>query len=300
MSKLGYDSSTPPSPAQLEAGKQAGAAWWAFYVGFGDTTPHVYTAAEVAIIEDAGYEPLPIVVLPLTGLDQVDAASFADKAVAACLAVGVSGVVAIDTEEAMREAGTTLTNLVTNIVVEINRRGWVAHVYAGGYENNGQGQPIPGAGPWLPLWGDENEPGPGQAIQYGPATLDGLDVDINHADEHFQLASWVSGVQAPIGGEPAVAPSKGPLAAPIVGIAQRPQADGYWLVGADGGVFTFGKAPFHGALTGQHLVRPIVGIAAAPDGNGYSLVGSDGGVFTFGSAQYFGSTEQLGYEPAAD
>ena len=65
--------------------------------------------------------------------------------------------------------------------------------------------------------------------------------------------------------------------------------NGYNLVGADGGVFGFGDATFHGSLGGQHLNGPIVGSATTPDGGGYWLVGSDGGVFAFGDAKYSGS-----------
>jgi hypothetical protein len=36
-------------------------------------------------------------------------------------------------------------------------------------------------------------------------------------------------------------------AAPIVGISATPDGKGYWLVGADGGVFSFGDAVFHGS-----------------------------------------------------
>jgi hypothetical protein len=30
-------------------------------------------------------------------------------------------------------------------------------------------------------------------------------------------------------------------------MAALPDGSGYWLVGADGGVFAFGEAPFHGS-----------------------------------------------------
>ena len=40
------------------------------------------------------------------------------------------------------------------------------------------------------------------------------------------------------------------LARPIVGMAATPDGGGYWLVGADGGVFSFGDAVFHGG-TGE-------------------------------------------------
>ena len=64
---------------------------------------------------------------------------------------------------------------------------------------------------------------------------------------------------------------------------------GYWLVGADGGVYALGGAPFEGSLGNLRLNAPVVGIAATPDGLGYWLVGADGGVFTFGDAHFYGS-----------
>ncbi len=83
------------------------------------------------------------------------------------------------------------------------------------------------------------------------------------------------------------------LNAPIVGIAATPDGRGYWLVGADGGVFTFGDAAFEGSLGNLTLNAPIVGIASTPDGRGYWLVGADGGVFTFGDAAFEGSLGNL-------
>ena len=62
---------------------------------------------------------------------------------------------------------------------------------------------------------------------------------------------------------------------------------GYWLGAADGGVFAFGSATFHGSAVGLHPVAPVVGMAASPTG-GYWLVSSDGGVFSFG-APFLGS-----------
>jgi hypothetical protein len=64
----------------------------------------------------------------------------------------------------------------------------------------------------------------------------------------------------------------------------------YWLASANGGVFSFGGAPFYGSAGNLALNKPIVGMAATPDGGGYWLVASDGGVFTFGDARFYGST----------
>jgi hypothetical protein len=79
------------------------------------------------------------------------------------------------------------------------------------------------------------------------------------------------------------------LNAPIVGIASYDNSPGYWLAGADGGVFAMGGVGFFGSAATMHLNAPIVGIAATPDGQGYYLVGADGGVFAFGDATFQGS-----------
>jgi hypothetical protein len=52
-----------------------------------------------------------------------------------------------------------------------------------------------------------------------------------------------------------------PLNAPVVGIVTTPDGKGYWLVAADGGVFSFGSAPFEGSMGGRHINAPVVGIA---------------------------------------
>jgi len=68
---------------------------------------------------------------------------------------------------------------------------------------------------------------------------------------------------------------------------------GYWLVGADGGVFSFGNAGYFGSLPGLPAsVRPptpVVAMAATPDGGGYWLVTSGGDVYSFGDAAFHGS-----------
>jgi hypothetical protein len=80
------------------------------------------------------------------------------------------------------------------------------------------------------------------------------------------------------------------LAAPIVGGATNPAGVGYWMVGSDGGVFSFGDARFFGSTGAVRLNQPVVGMAATADGGGYWLVAADGGIFSFGDARFFGST----------
>ncbi|HVM08659.1 MAG TPA: hypothetical protein VM345_09360 [Acidimicrobiales bacterium] len=76
-------------------------------------------------------------------------------------------------------------------------------------------------------------------------------------------------------------------------VAQNPNtptgANGYRMVAADGGIFTFGARNFHGSTGAMKLNKPIVGGATdVSDYDGYWIVASDGGVFTF-NAPFFGS-----------
>jgi hypothetical protein len=73
---------------------------------------------------------------------------------------------------------------------------------------------------------------------------------------------------------------------------------GYWLVGSDGGIFTFGSAQFYGSTGSLHLQRPVVGIVPTADKSGYWLDASDGGVFSYGDTQFYGSIPGLGLNPA--
>ena len=73
------------------------------------------------------------------------------------------------------------------------------------------------------------------------------------------------------------------------------QKSGYWMVGNDGGIFSFGGAPYEGSLPGLGIhVKNIVGLVPTSDGNGYWMIGSDGGVFAFGDAGFVGSLPGLG------
>jgi outer membrane protein assembly factor BamB len=132
---------------------------------------------------------------------------------------------------------------------------------------------------------------------------------------------------------PAGPPPPAPPAPPLPTCTPQASHVGYWLVARDGGIFTFGGAPFcgsagslvlnqpvvgmagtagpgywlaardggvfsynlpfYGSTGNLRLNRPVVGMAPTPTGHGYWLVASDGGIFTFGDAPFAGSTGNL-------
>ena len=77
-----------------------------------------------------------------------------------------------------------------------------------------------------------------------------------------------------------------------------PAARGYWLVGSDGGIFSFGAAGFYGSMGSTPLQRPVVGITPSASRTGYWLVASDGGIFSFGTSSFYGSIPGVGLHPA--
>ena len=86
----------------------------------------------------------------------------------------------------------------------------------------------------------------------------------------------------------------------VVGFAATPDGHGYWLLGADGGVFSFGDAQFYGSLPtvlGHPVTNPMTSIVSTPDGHGYWVVGTDGGVFAFGDAGFYGTFPGINVTP---
>jgi hypothetical protein len=81
----------------------------------------------------------------------------------------------------------------------------------------------------------------------------------------------------------------GMLNAPIVAGCRTPSGNGYIEVGADGGTFNYGDAPFLGSLASIKLNAPIVDAAITPTGRGLTLVATDGGVFDLGDSLFEGS-----------
>ena len=72
-------------------------------------------------------------------------------------------------------------------------------------------------------------------------------------------------------------------AGPTVAIAASPDGKGYWLLGRDGGVFSFG-VPFHGSVGDRQPYGKAVDLRPTESGAGYYVAGTDGAVFAFGDA----------------
>lgn len=61
-----------------------------------------------------------------------------------------------------------------------------------------------------------------------------------------------------------------PTSSRVIGIARTPDGKGYWLVGADGGVFAFGDAPYDGNTAGPGVLSTTT-IVPSPDRHGDAL-----------------------------
>jgi hypothetical protein len=71
---------------------------------------------------------------------------------------------------------------------------------------------------------------------------------------------------------------------------------GYRLAAEDGGLFSFGDAPFAGSAAGA-ATATVVGAASHVSGRGYWLVGADGRVHPFGSVPRLGSATLATRQP---
>ena len=121
-----------------------------------------------------------------------------------------------------------------------------------------------------------------------------LGLEVGHVTQHRVLTARKvdpSGPNSPADWHPLVAEAGGgeemPKGAQMM--ATTPSGDGYWVVGSDGGVFSYGDAEFYGSLGGIALNAPVVGITATPSGGGYWLLAQDGGVFAYGDAPFYGA-----------
>lgn len=76
--------------------------------------------------------------------------------------------------------------------------------------------------------------------------------------------------------------------ADITAIAATPTGLGYWILLANGRVFSFGDARYYGNALHRSSV-PLMSIASTPSGLGYWLLASNGYVFAFGDARSYGN-----------
>jgi hypothetical protein len=92
------------------------------------------------------------------------------------------------------------------------------------------------------------------------------------------------------GSVPGVLPPGRALDAPVISAAVHPAGVGYWMLGGDGGVFSF-NVPFQGSVPGMGFCVPPRAVELRPtaSGDGYFALMADGGIFTFGDAQFRGS-----------
>ncbi len=113
-------------------------------------------------------------------------------------------------------------------------------------------------------------------------------IDVKGAGYYIVLADGTPQAHGNVPDLPAASGAVQPGEVPV-GVAPRPQGDGYWIALRNGKVVAVGGAQPLGDASAVPLNRGVVGIASTASGNGYWLVAGDGGIFSFGDAQFFGS-----------
>jgi cell wall-associated NlpC family hydrolase len=74
-----------------------------------------------------------------------------------------------------------------------------------------------------------------------------------------------------------------------VDLAATPTGHGYWLITANGDVYTYGDARFFGTASLSAGAGDAVRLVPTADGAGYWVVTAQGSVYSFGDAHSFGS-----------
>ncbi len=80
------------------------------------------------------------------------------------------------------------------------------------------------------------------------------------------------------------------IPAPAASMAPTRTGEGYWLLSANGRVSAYGDAVSYGSTEGMKLNAPAVRLEPTRSGKGYWIQAADGGIFSFGDAAFFGST----------
>ena len=145
-----------------------------------------------------------------------------------------------------------------------------------------------------------DQPGPILGSQPGELGPGGPSFFMANGTLRMAFAAWSGATGLRNGGARAMymaAVSFGAGGVPILTPANMvPDEKGYWLAASDGGIFSFGNAPFLGSMGGIALRAPVVGVAPTLDHGGYWDVAADGGIFSFGDARFAGS---MGGHPLA-
>jgi hypothetical protein len=81
------------------------------------------------------------------------------------------------------------------------------------------------------------------------------------------------------------------IASAVGPVSPKPTTTGYWVLGRDTGLYTFGNAPFHGGA--GEIPAPAVSMSPTRTGLGYWLLSANGRVSAYGDAVFYGSTEAM-------
>ena len=81
------------------------------------------------------------------------------------------------------------------------------------------------------------------------------------------------------------------IAAAVGPVKPKPTTTGYWVLGRDTALYTFGDAPFHGGA--GEIPAPAVSMSPTRTGLGYWLLSANGRVSAYGDAVNYGSTEAM-------
>ena len=110
---------------------------------------------------------------------------------------------------------------------------------------------------------------------------------------YFGPVSAPGATPPPGGGGTVPPPTSPPTTAPRpIETAPVASNEGFWLLGKDGGVFSFGTAKYYGSIGYLGGARQVVSMAADPDHEGYWFVGPDGGIYAY-KAPFWGSTGNI-------
>ncbi|MGH9019052.1 MAG: C40 family peptidase, partial [Acidimicrobiales bacterium] len=97
-----------------------------------------------------------------------------------------------------------------------------------------------------------------------------------------------------------VVPSAATAAATAATPAATTAVPAYWLVAADGGVFTFGDAGFYGSMGGTPSPEPTELLVSSATGHGYWIIDQNGTANAFGDASGAPPTVGLMFRPVTE